>query len=359
LLVLLLAFIALGNLAGSEWGLLKKLVHFPAYWAPLSLCLAIALTWMRRWRWAFTSVALAIGFAAQVAMLWLPPSKATVTNLDSAAPPVTLTVLSFNVFKNNRRHGEVLGALRKENADVVYLTEMSPQWFSALKPLENDYPHRVAKKNSSDWLLSKHPLEDAEILSMTYETARAAAGSEVLPEVWRSTWHNDDLAVGTVVIHGRRIRIAALHPPIPSNASRVVQQRACAAIYARVLNSDPRADAKLLMGDFNTSPFSPTFRSILARTALHDTAQGYGYRPTWGPRLPRDPWLPWFGIPIDHILVSQNVTTLAHEIGPALGSDHRWVKARLVIHPTHAVPQSPSLSHADHPGPKSPPQSSF
>ncbi|QIF00770.1 endonuclease/exonuclease/phosphatase family protein [Roseimicrobium sp. ORNL1] len=351
--IVIMAFVALGNLAGSEWGPLKKLVHFPAHWAPLALVTALTLAVMKRWKWAAAASVLAVGFGAQVATLWLPPSQdTTVTTAAGAPPPATLTVLSFNVFRGNKRHKEVLDALQKEQADVVYLTEMSPEWFCGLKPLEKDYPHRVTKKNSSDWLLSKHPLENAEILSMTYASARSALadspGNATLPEEWSSTWHNDDLVVGTVIFHGTRIRLAALHPPIPSNASRVIQQRACAAIYARALNSDPKADAKLLMGDFNTTSFSPTFRSILSRTGLSDTAQGYGYLPTWGPRLPREPILPWLGIPIDHILASENVSILHYETGPPLGSDHLWVKVRMTIGASLA-PQSKSksLSHAE------------
>jgi endonuclease/exonuclease/phosphatase (EEP) superfamily protein YafD len=148
--LLLLALIALGNLAGSEWGLLKKLVHFPAYWAPLALCLFTVLAVMRQWRWAMAGLVLSIGFAAQVATLWLPPQKdVTLAVHNASSPQATLTVLTFNVFKNNRRYAEVLAALQKEQADVVYLTEMSPEWFAALAPLEKDYPHRLTKKASA------------------------------------------------------------------------------------------------------------------------------------------------------------------------------------------------------------------
>jgi endonuclease/exonuclease/phosphatase (EEP) superfamily protein YafD len=85
------------------------------------------------------------------------------------------------------------------------------------------------------------------------------------------------------------------------------------------------------MGDFNTTAFSPTFRFILSQTGLRDTARGKGYTPTWGPRMPDEPWLPWFGIPIDHVLVSDSVRVLAREIGPPLGSDHRWILTQLAF----------------------------
>ncbi|MEZ0386229.1 MAG: endonuclease/exonuclease/phosphatase family protein, partial [Verrucomicrobium sp.] len=313
------------------------LVHFPVYWAPLALCLALVLAFMRRWWWAVGACLLSAGFAAQVATLWMPFQNETTTATQQDVPSQQpLTVLSFNVFKNNRQHAVVLAALQKEQADVVYLTEMTAEWFTALAPLEKDYPHRVGKSGHNDWLLSKHPLENAEVVALTFEAAQtvnatAGAKGEPPPQQYNGSWSRDEMLVATVVAYGTKVRIGGIHPPTPTNASRLVQQRASIALYAQGLIADPAAEARLLIGDFNTSSFSPTFRLLQDATGLRDTARGYGYRPTWGPRLPRDPWLPWCGIPIDHILASPNITTLAHEVGPPLGSDHRWVKARLTI----------------------------
>jgi endonuclease/exonuclease/phosphatase (EEP) superfamily protein YafD len=352
--ILIMAFVALGNLAGSEWGPLKKLVHFPAHWAPLALGAALTLAAMKRWKWAAGASVLAIGFGVQVAQLWQPVpdhlAATTATQHEAPSQP-PLTILSFNVFKNNRQHTTVLTALQNAQADVVYLTEMTPQWFAALAPLQKDYPHRVGKNDHSDWLLSKYPLEKAEVVALTFEAAQTAniatgTAAESPPENYRDAWSRDEMLVATINAHGRKIRIGGVHPPTPTNSSRLVQQRACVALYAQALNADSDAEARVLIGDFNTSSFSPTFRLILDTTGLCNGAAGYGYLPTWGPRLPREPILPWLGIPIDHILASKNISILDYETGPPLGSDHLWVKARITIGASLAL-EDKSLSHTE------------
>ena len=334
--IVVLACTALANLLGSTWSLPERLAHFPVYWSPLALVLGAGFAAMKQWRWSLAALVLAGGYGAQLALLWQPPSGQT-PGKTMAAGSVPRTVLSFNVLKSNRQHATVLGALQAQQADVVYLTEMTPAWFDALAPLENDYPHRLGNRNHSDWLLSKHPLESARAVAMTFATAQAANApgtpSQIGPlaNSYEEKWSRDELLVATVVMDGKRVRVGGIHPPTPMNSRNIMQQRACAAIYRQELDADPAADAKLLMGDFNTSHFSPTFRLILKTTGLQDTVRGFGYGPTWGPRMPRDPWLPWLGVPIDHVLASGNVRVLDHEVGPNLGSDHRWVKVRFVV----------------------------
>lgn len=325
-----LLLVAVGNVLGSGISLLERAMHFPAYWAPLGLLLTAGLLWSKRWMLGMVSLAVGLGYGAQVACLWVPPGgqRQAVT---AAADTPGWTLLAFNVLKSNRRHAEVLAALRREQADVVYLTEMRPEWFAALAPLEKDYPHRLGKAGHSDWLLSKHPLEDARVVSLTFEAAQAANGAGTPAEPLRAVWNNDELVVATVLLGGRRVRVGGIHPPIPTNGSRIAQQRACATIYRDELRADPQADARLLVGDFNTSCFSPTFRLLLEATGLRDSARGFGYAPTWGPMFQRRQWLPWVGLPIDHVLVSERVRVLHREVGPDLGSDHRWVKVRFVV----------------------------
>ncbi len=326
-----LALIGLGNLAGWEAGPLRTLVHFPVYWAPTALLLALALVLARSWKWVLFGLVVAAGFAMQAGVMWWKPAAPPAAQNGRSA--MTFTVLSFNVYENNPRHEDVLTALKREQADVVYLTEMTPAWFAALEPLKADYPFQVGMPTHKDWLLSRHPIEQPGIVALSLEAALAANArdGQPIPEEHHERWNPDELLVATVLCQGRHIRVAGIHPPTPRQARSVIQQRACAALYAETLKADAGADTRLLVGDFNTSCFSPTFRLILRSTGLRNTAQGFGCQPTWGPRLPKQPWLPWVGIPIDHVLASENVTVLEHEVGPDLGSDHRWVKVRLSV----------------------------
>lgn len=332
----LMAFTALGNIAGCEFWPLMKLVHFPAYWALLSVGLAFWFMCQRRAWMAACGGLLALLFASQVGLLWwsskpewslAPPSAAK-----PAATPASINVMTFNVFRSNRRHGDVLAALQAARPDVLYLTEMSPEWHLALAPLSKIYPHRLG--GGSNLLLSVFPLEEARRVPVSFEAAQSAirAAGDAMPlldENVHDRWWNAEILTATVLANGNRLRIAGIHPPTPGSEVSVLMQRASALVCRQELQADPRANARVLLGDFNTSCFSPTFRFIIAQTGLRDSARGFGYIPTWGPRLPVDPWLPWIGIPIDHVLVSREIRVKERKVGPAVGSDHRWVLATL------------------------------
>ncbi len=72
-----------------------------------------------------------------------------------------------------------------------------------------------------------------------------------------------------------------------------------------------------------STPWSPHFRRLLRDSELRDVARGRGLSPTWYPTpLP-------LGIPIDHVLVSDEIGVAQREVGPDLGSDHRAVRVEL------------------------------
>jgi endonuclease/exonuclease/phosphatase (EEP) superfamily protein YafD len=242
--------------------------------------------------------------------------------------------MSFNVFARNTRYADVVAALQQARPDVLYLTELNPAWRNALAPVAQMYPHRLGDKSNALWSL--FPLEDLQRVSVNFDAAQSTIRSmpgamDPMEEELRAKWWNSEILVATVCAHGKRVRIAGIHPPVPGSEPRMHMQRVTALMCRRELQADARADARVLVGDFNTTCFSPTFRFILEQTGLRDSAQGFGYVPTWGPRLPRESLLPWLGIPIDHVLVSSGVEVADRQIGPALGSDHRWVMTRLEL----------------------------
>ena len=85
---------------------------------------------------------------------------------------------------------------------------------------------------------------------------------------------------------------------------------------------DP-ADFFRLLGDLNLTPYSPPFHRLLADGRLRDAMQGRGWQPTW-----RASFWP-LALRIDHVLVSSGVCVEEATVGPAVGSDHRPVLARL------------------------------
>jgi endonuclease/exonuclease/phosphatase (EEP) superfamily protein YafD len=79
-------------------------------------------------------------------------------------------------------------------------------------------------------------------------------------------------------------------------------------------------DPIIVMGDFNTSPWSRIFRKVLAQARLIDTRAYRGYFSSW-PSFFYD-----LGIPIDHALVNDKVNVIRREVlYDGIGSDHRPV----------------------------------
>ena len=79
----------------------------------------------------------------------------------------------------------------------------------------------------------------------------------------------------------------------------------------------------MVVGDLNCTPWSPHFRRLLRDAGLRDVARGRGLEPTWYPTS-----LP-LGIPIDHVLVSDEIGVANRELGSDLGSDHRPVRVEI------------------------------
>jgi len=72
----------------------------------------------------------------------------------------------------------------------------------------------------------------------------------------------------------------------------------------------------MVAGDLNITPFSQIFFKFLQHAQLVDTGRGQGWQPTWFSRMP------WFAIPIDHVLCSEKIQVFKRKTGPAMGSDH-------------------------------------
>ena len=86
---------------------------------------------------------------------------------------------------------------------------------------------------------------------------------------------------------------------------------------------DDRSRPVIVAGDFNTTPWSPHFRDLLAASGLRNAAQGQGWIATW-------PWAFWPArIPIDHVLARGPIAVEDLRRGPSIGSDHYPVIADL------------------------------
>ena len=197
----------------------------------------------------------------------------------------------------------VRAEIERLDADIVTLIEMSPAKKRILAELKARYPYQ-ADCFRSRLLPARDPLQAAD---RGEHVARALAGAALSPGAAR--------AAG-----GRAHGDGRAHLRFPHSRAQFRQ----ATELAKVVEALP--GPKLVMGDFNATPFS----RILAVVENGANLRRVTFLPSW----PATAGLPQ--IAIDHIFISPGLTLLeAARIGEAAGSDHYPVTARI------AVPLSP------------------
>lgn len=119
----------------------------------------------------------------------------------------------------------------------------------------------------------------------------------------------------TLVLPGTTVDLVAFGSDAPTTPGRALQRD-------RVLNAAARwsrahGPQRIVMGDLNATPWSPSFRHLLRAGRLFDSLQGFGLQVTW----PRSN--PLLRIPIDHALLGPALAATDRGTGPSFGSEHR------------------------------------
>ncbi|MEP6362863.1 MAG: endonuclease/exonuclease/phosphatase family protein, partial [Balneola sp.] len=81
----------------------------------------------------------------------------------------------------------------------------------------------------------------------------------------------------------------------------------------------------VLIGDLNTTSFSPNFNRITDGTNLRDSRLGFGLQPSWNAQIP------FISVAIDHVLVSKEIKVTDRRISADIGSDHFPVIIKIAI----------------------------
>ncbi len=284
-----LALPLLNRLLSPSANTLAWLIDLAAHWqllyAPLwlALCLLCAL---RSGRWLLL---------APFALLPLWSASARLPHDDGIAPE--LIVVAANVHAGNRDPGPLVAWLRAQPADVVVISELTPEYAEALvRQLGDDYPHRALSPRSSPFgigILSQRVL---------YRTRAFSDGDA-------------QTIVATVRAGQRTTLILAAHP-MPPLAPEWHGKR------DRLLTiAGETADTPLIVaGDLNATPWS----TALIGAGRHGLLRTTGFAPTW-PRTGHGA----IGIPIDHVLASGHWRRGQASRGPDIGSDHFPVRVAL------------------------------
>lgn len=303
---------------GGRWAWLLDLLTF---WRPHLLVVAlllVGLAWLVRQRLA-VGLALAAA-AANLAAILVPAGHAA---LPSAAG-LPVKVVTLNVLGDNRRGRSLIEFLRESDADVIALEEVSPYWEQQLAALAKIYPYRIPAvgfRPNQTVLLSRLPILSAAVL-----TPPAAE--------FNTAW--DRPLRAEIDVHGQPLVVYAVHPPTPRSLAQWTTRNAQLAWVADTARARDGDRPRIMLGDFNTPPWSFLFRDVNATAELRD-AGGTLRRATRQPML-LPPHLAWLGAPVDHVLVSPDIGVTGFALGPYVHSDHLPVIADLVLPAAGAAP---------------------
>lgn len=265
--------------------------HFQLQYCAVLLAVAIILAALRSWK-----------LLAATGMLLVPSAFQASYYLPVASPsgiPAAFQVTTHNIMTSNTSHREVLDYHRRSDADIMLLMEVDQAWADTLHPLVNSHPHRVILPREDNFgmaLYSTFPITG-------HHTETLPPGIPVLS--------------ATIATHQGPVHVLGVHPIPPMGATSHRDRNAYLDRVAELAGQT--GHPTIVLGDFNTSPWAPSFRDLVKATGLRDSGKHRGLQTTWQRRNPLK------SIPIDHILHTPDLQVFERRVGPALGSDHNPV----------------------------------
>ncbi len=221
-----------------------------------------------------------------------------------------LTVITFNCLGSNPNSRTAAVWLRRMHPDVLVLEELPPRWEPALETLSDLLPYRAS--------LLQDTRSDTDIFSR--QPMRSAQAYQPTPDM-RTLIH------AVVDIDDHPLQVFGIHPNTlqtqdewanRNNALELSAQWIAQTRRGQVDRSGSEGPA-LVLGDWNTPPWSPYFHAFLRISGLK-SADGVLWPPVT--RVLAAPFGLRLGSPIDHVATSPGVRVEGCETGPDLGSDH-------------------------------------
>lgn len=233
---------------------------------------------------------------------YLTENKDGVVPVNFAGLPIQIA--QFNVLTSNETKEETIKVIKNSSADIVSLQETDIKWVENIKAsLSKTYPYAVyypvEKCCYGITLLSKIPLHNSEVIFLG---GIPSISAEV---IWQ----------------GQAIHILSSHTSSPISRSnwnaRNHQLKEIKKYVATV--SIP----VIFLGDLNTVPWDKNLRSFKQDTNLTDSRRHFAST------FPS--YLGAFGIPIDYIMHSREISCIQFESIYTKGSDHKGIAGKYVI----------------------------
>jgi len=286
--VLTIVFSIVTALPIDHFGI-QLFTHFKLQYLVVSVLLCVALALYRRPLYV-GGLLVAVALNASLVVPWYVPDSAPDNERQ-------LKLLNANVLSSNTDHQRLFDLLDAEAPDVVLLQEVSGQWLEALDALRQTYPYSYAEAREGNFgiaLFSRMPFTSASHVDS--------------PPLGYPT------IIATLDVEGTTLHLVGTHPMIPVSRQFYADRNEQLSFIAEFIEG--REGSHVLVGDLNASMWDIEYRELEDRTGLRNARVGFGIVPTW------PTFMPFAMIPIDHVLVSDDISVVELRSGPRIGSDH-------------------------------------
>jgi endonuclease/exonuclease/phosphatase (EEP) superfamily protein YafD len=295
----------LGSIAGFLGDVhhyLELISHFKLQCLMIALACLLVFIALHAWWSALFACFIVVLNLVTVLPWYIPPSTAPLQE-----PYYPMKLLFANVESRNKNFSDFIRYVMSENPDVLIIQEATELWIKRLQVLEERFPYHKALPRPGGVgiaLYSRLPVAHFDVIAL---------GSARPPGLLTRFTRGGVLSV--VAVHAR--------PPLRRHDFRQRnEQLRDAAAMVQALPAP-----KILVGDLNTSLWSPYYAHLIRHTGLSNARQGFGLLPTWPAYMPVQVGM----IPIDHCLVSPDIRVIQMRTGRHIGSDHLPIVVEMVI----------------------------
>ncbi|WP_128545192.1 endonuclease/exonuclease/phosphatase family protein [Larkinella soli] len=287
---------------GRTWFVFELASHFPVQYGLAAG--AATLFWLRKSRLMLAvSVGVLVWSGIQV-LPWLMASP------PPAPEKRDFRVLHSNVFFVEHDTRRVVALIEKEQPDLFVLHEMIPKTIRKIdRATRAKYPYQF-----STWAKN-----ECYIL----------VGSRTPIRIDRKAWLENRTIHYRTILNGRPLHFITVHPRTPTVGWWFRERNEQLAYVAGLARR--QREPTLLIGDFNTSVWSPIYHDLIRVSGLNACRWGYGLAPTWNNLT----GIPLLMIPIDHALINDGLQTVGFRTEDLPKSDHKSLVVDLAFRKDH------------------------
>ncbi len=271
--------------------------HFKLQYLVISLLCVLLLFCDRRKKWLFIALFCISIQLLEIIPWYLPPLWM------GKSEPHNLRILLSNVFVPNRSYEKVLSLVNDEKPDIAIFQEVNTRWAQQLQGLSSTFPYTFRAPDDLV-IYSRLPLNNAALF-----------GSPTKPSI-----------AANLTINHQDITLVATHPlpPLPRLFAARNQQLLEVGQYIQ-----QQKNPVILVGDLNTTMWSPYYHKLIQNTGLANARKGFGLLPSWPVPTPygktffkRTPLMSLLQIPLDHCLLNPSIKVTGIHTAHSVDSDH-------------------------------------